>query len=96
MSKKYVIEIEDEPITKDSVELWKACGFNALVFDQNGLDKLTPYETARRLTYENGLNDAWEAVGLFVNGNGYSNKKCLDAIHMVSFSRCQPMKPSPS
>ena len=75
MSKEYVIKIEDKPVTKDGVELWKACGFNALVFDQNGLDKLTPYETARKLTYENGLNDAWEAFGLFVNGDGYSNEK---------------------
>ncbi len=40
MGKKYVIELEDEPITNG---LWKAKGFNSLVFDQNGLDKLTPF-----------------------------------------------------
>ena len=39
MGKKYVIELEDEPITNG---LWKVKGFNSLVFDQNGLDKLTP------------------------------------------------------
>lgn len=40
MGKKYVIELEDEPITNG---LWKVKGFNSLVFDQNGLDKLTPF-----------------------------------------------------
>lgn len=41
MSKKYIIEIEDTPVTKDGVELWKACGFNSLVFDEEGLKRLT-------------------------------------------------------
>lgn len=40
MGKKYVIELEDKPITNG---LWKVKGFNSLVFDQNGLDKLTPF-----------------------------------------------------
>lgn len=40
MGKKYVIELEDEPITNG---LWKVKGFNSLVFDKNGLDKLTPF-----------------------------------------------------
>lgn len=40
MGKKYVIELEDEPITNG---LWRVKGFNYLVFDQNGLDKLTPF-----------------------------------------------------
>lgn len=43
MGKKYVIELEDEPITSG---LWKVKGFNSLVFDQNGLDKLTPFNDA--------------------------------------------------
>lgn len=36
---KYIIEIEDEPIGSG---LYKAKGFNTLVFDQYGLDHLTP------------------------------------------------------
>ena len=42
---RYIIEIEDNPMfTKDGDMLWKAKGFNALVFDKNGLDKLQKYE----------------------------------------------------
>ena len=40
MGKKYVIELEDEPINNG---LWKVKGFNHLFFDQNGLDRLTPF-----------------------------------------------------
>lgn len=47
MSKKYIIEIEDAPYMAEegntSIALYKAVGFNSLVFDKNGLDKLTPY-----------------------------------------------------
>lgn len=39
MGKKYIIELEDEV---DG--LCKAKGFNTLVFDKNGISKLTPYE----------------------------------------------------
>ena len=58
---KYIIEIEDEPMVAGSCEneldeLWKAKGFNSLVFDQNGLNKLTPYieeqEIKRRVINE--------------------------------------------
>ena len=69
MSKKYIIEIEEEPVTKNGVELWKACGFNALVFDQNGLDKLTEFDANKYdfdevydEAYKNGLDDAWKAA----------------------------------
>lgn len=41
MGKKYIIEFEDEPFGNG---LYKAKGFNSLVFDQNGLDRLTPFE----------------------------------------------------
>ena len=51
MSKMYVIEIDDEhPFvrrydhTNEPVKLYPAVGFNALVFDDVGLQKLTPYE----------------------------------------------------
>lgn len=43
MGKKYIIELEDKQITNG---LWKVKGFNSLVFDQNGLDKLTPFNDA--------------------------------------------------
>ena len=47
MSKKYVIELEDAPYRKAngmSVPLYKVKGFNSLVFDQNGLDKLEKFD----------------------------------------------------
>lgn len=47
MSKKYIIEIEDAPYMAEegntSIALYKAVGFNSLLFDKNGLDKLAPY-----------------------------------------------------
>lgn len=52
---KYIIEIEDVPFSKvridadngaQNVNLYRAEGFNSLVFDQFGLDKLTPLDKA--------------------------------------------------
>ena len=45
---KYIIEIEDEPLVRDGEKLWKASAFKSLVFDQNGLDKLTPYQESEK------------------------------------------------
>ena len=41
MGKKYIIELEDEPVGKG---LYRAKGFASLVFDQNGLNKLKEYK----------------------------------------------------
>ena len=46
---KYIIEIEDEPFVRRSAlygekSMYRAKGFNSLVFDQFGLDKLTPLD----------------------------------------------------
>lgn len=54
---KYIIEIEDNAMIAASIdqevdELWKAKGFNSLVFDKNGLDKLIPYTEPDRKTIE--------------------------------------------
>lgn len=62
---KYVIEIEDEPFGRNDNpvipygmdELYKAKGFNSLVFDQSGLDKLTPLEKELEEAYQRGLDD---------------------------------------
>lgn len=45
MSKKYIIEIEEEPLVRKSDlhgedAVYRTSGFKSLVFDQNGLDKL--------------------------------------------------------
>lgn len=48
--KKYIIELEDEPFipqwdeaSDPEVTLYRVKGFNTLVFDENGLNKLKPY-----------------------------------------------------
>lgn len=52
---KYMIEIEDVPFSRvridadngaQNINLYRAKGFNALVFDEHGLDKLTPLDKA--------------------------------------------------
>ena len=68
---KFIIEISDEydlsvetmqDITDDNLTapqtLYRIKGFNSLVFDENGLDKLEKYED----TYQRGLNDAWNVA----------------------------------
>lgn len=70
---KYIIEFEDKPIIKnDGRRLYAAKGFNALVFDENGLDKLKKYSTeplinackealdkGRKEGHKSGMKDAW-------------------------------------
>ena len=68
---KYMIEIEDEPFGRNDDpniphgmdELYRAKGFNSLVFDQFGLDKLTPLNEAMEEAYQKGLDEAWANVG---------------------------------
>ena len=63
---KYIIEIEDEPFGRNDDpniphgmdELYRAKGFNSLVFDQFGLDKLTPLDKALDEAYLQGRHDA--------------------------------------
>ena len=80
---KYIIEIEDEPFVRRSAlygekSMYRAKGFKSLVFDQLGLDKLTPLDKAldeayqkgfeagqheaTTLEYQQGLNDAWGTI----------------------------------
>lgn len=54
---KYIIELECEPMIANSFhqevdKLWKAKGFNSLVFDQYGIKKLTPYTEPDRKAIE--------------------------------------------
>ena len=60
MGKKYIIELEDKPFHKGNGDfLYRVKGFNSLVFDMNGVGKLTPYtkpdlEQVRKEAYEQG------------------------------------------
>ena len=67
MSKKYIIEIEDEPLVRQSAlhgedAVFRAKGFKSLVFDINGMQKLLPYEIAKTDeiadAYNRGYRDA--------------------------------------
>ena len=80
MGKKYVIEFEEKPFykmqrrgTSETEKLWRVKGFNSLVFDENGIKKLTPLddtlELAKHEVYGNGFNEGYE-VGLRNLWNG--------------------------
>ena len=58
MSKKYIIEIEDEPFVRKSAlygeeAVYRAKGFKSLVFDKVGLEKLTPMSDDIAVDYLN-------------------------------------------
>lgn len=59
---KYIVEIEDEPLWRQSALygkniLFKAKNFNALVFDKEGLDKLIPLDNELDEAYQKGFED---------------------------------------
>ena len=71
MGKKFVIEFEEKPFykmqrigTSETEKLWRVKGFNSLVFDENGIKKLTPLEDtlelAKHEVYGNGFNEGYE------------------------------------
>ncbi len=67
MGKKYIIELEDENYhqysdSEPSDYLWKVKGFNALVFDEVGISKLTPYtEPDLKQIKADAYNDGYKA-----------------------------------
>lgn len=67
---KYIIEIEDVPFSKvridadngaQNINLYRAKGFKSLVFDQFGLDKLTPLDKALSSELEEAYHKGFEA-----------------------------------
>lgn len=64
MGKKYIIELEDKPFNKGNGDfLYRVKGFNSLVFDMTGINKLIPYtepdlEQVRKEAYERGYETA--------------------------------------
>lgn len=63
MGKKYIIELEDKPFHKgNGVFLYRVKGFNSLVFDMNGVGKLTPYaEPDLEQVKADAYNDGYKA-----------------------------------
>ena len=70
---KFVIEIVDI-FEKDGEKLYRAKGFNSLVFDENGLKKLVPLEEITNANMEAvryaGRAEVWELVN-FVEDRKY-------------------------
>lgn len=64
MGDKYIIELEEKPFHKDNGDfLYRVKGFNSLVFDMNGIQKLAPYTEpdmgqVRKEAYEDGFKNA--------------------------------------
>lgn len=87
---KYVIEIEEiirgygnNPEVEDPLgvcpPLARIKGFRTLIFDQNGLDKLTPYDQDE--AYQRGLNDAWT----FADDVSHNRGNILDILGCPTF-----------
>lgn len=100
VGRKYVIEIEQEYSANmrkgtsdmvDPIKLYKVKGFNSLVFDEQGLDKLERMPTLEQIeareaaidifqktAYENGLHDAWEIAKKIECMDGYDGDKLFE------------------
>lgn len=62
VGEKYVVEIDEIIEGHDGTRLAKIKGFNSLVFDKNGLDKLEEVDedAANELSYQFGMEDGWK------------------------------------
>lgn len=58
---KYVIEIEEVIRRNGAPQIARIKGFNALVFDEYGLDKLEPYDNDLKKEYLRGYNNGYKA-----------------------------------
>ena len=87
MGKKYIIELEDKMFHKTGeagAVLWRAKGFNSLVFDMTGIDKLTPYtepnlEQVRKEAFKNGYDAACKDIDIKSKINAAYRKGMEDA-----------------
>ena len=67
MGKKYIIELCEKPMKNENGnDIWRVKGFNALVFDQNGLDKLEEYKEPE--THRFWVGDVCYIPGMHENG----------------------------
>ena len=89
---KYIIEIEDEPLWRQSAlygeeGLYRAKGFNSLVFDKFGLDKLTSLDKELEEAYQKGKHDAEQDLARAAYDEayqkGYDDEEREEAINML-------------
>lgn len=77
---KFIIEI-DKVFEQDGEKLYRAKGFKSLVFDENGIKKLIPFEEFTKVEMEAARNagkeDVWELAN-FVEDRKYDIKKIFD------------------
>ena len=60
MGKKYIIELCEKPMKNESGnDIWRVKGFNTLVFDQNGLDKLEEYKEPEKEMHKFKVGDVY-------------------------------------
>lgn len=100
VGRKYVIEIEQAYSANmrkgssdmvDPIKLYKVKGFNSLVFDEQGLDKLkrmpeleqidarmAQIDIIEKTAYENGLHDAWEIAKKIECMDGYDSDELIE------------------
>lgn len=68
---RYVIELGERLTGESGSSVQRVKGFNSLVFDEEGLRRLTPLDTvledSRKLEYQRGLFDAWRLARKLVN-----------------------------
>ena len=82
--RKYIIEIEDDPFMRyecfpGEEKLYIAKGFKSLVFNQNDLDKLTPYNESA--AEQRGAEKAWTLAQKIVKSpvfGGMSSPELLE------------------
>ena len=104
MENKYIITLEEIPFERfhsynvPSERLYRVQGFNSLVFDGNGLSRLTPYtepdlDAVRNKAYEKGVQDTkqhWvDAPRSCAYKLGYENglKAAWDTARKIVLSR---------
>lgn len=93
MGKKYIIEMEDKPFKQyEDVDepLYRVKGFNALVFDEVGISRLTPYtepdlERVKADAYLEGLKDGQGVTIESQQNNAFNDgyKKCLKDLEQI-------------
>ena len=68
---RYVIELGERLTGESGSSVQRVVGFNSLVFDEEGIRRLTPLDTvledSRVLEYQRGLFDAWRLARQLVN-----------------------------
>lgn len=101
MGKKYIIELEDKPFHTDAEDvsfvddkLWRVKGFRSLVFDPNGLDKLTEYAAIdQESAYKKGLEDAWNAARTIAGMSKYEMVECFGTLPLLRNEQADKMTP---